>query len=114
MAVPYKDLHTPTTRVLLSDSREEYHLVKITSFIAAVISSIAPLAFADPIKDIGAHIPVEDYHYGMQLDVASVLQRTDNSNKSGVVPTILVYRDSQGEVHKMRYLEWGGKTQQNS
>lgn len=51
-----------------------------------------------------------DYHYGMQLDVASVLQRTDNSQKSGVVSSVMVYRDSQGEVHKVRYLEWGGRS----
>ena len=87
--------------------------MKIASIVTAIISSIAPLAFADPVKQIGANVQTVDYHYGMQLDIASVLQRTDNSDKSGVVPTILVYRDSQGEVHKVRYLEWGGKTNQN-
>ncbi|WP_068825708.1 DUF2790 domain-containing protein [Pseudomonas sp. BMS12] len=87
--------------------------MKIASIVSAVISSLAPQVFADPVKDIGAHIPAVDYHYGMQLDIASVLQRTDNSDKTGVVPTIVIYRDSLGEVHKLRYLEWGGKTNQN-
>ncbi len=87
--------------------------MKIASFVTAMISSIAPLAFADPVKEIGAHVPAVDYHYGMQLDIAQVLQRTDNSDKSGVVPTVVVYRDSRGEVHKLRYLEWGGKSNQN-
>ncbi|WP_252273866.1 DUF2790 domain-containing protein [Pseudomonas subflava] len=85
--------------------------MKIASFVSAVISSIAPLAFADDaVTQAGAGVPVVDYHYGMQLDVASVLQRTDNSQKSGVVSSVMVYRDSQGEVHKVRYLEWGGRS----
>lgn len=84
--------------------------MKIASLVSAVISSIAPLAFAEDAGKIGHGVPVVDYHYGMHLDVASVLQRTDNSGKSGVVPSILVYRDSQGEVHKVRFLEWGGRS----
>ncbi|WP_394559258.1 DUF2790 domain-containing protein [Aquipseudomonas alcaligenes] len=84
--------------------------MKIASIVSALISSIAPLAFADDAGKIGAGVPVQDYHYGMQLDVASVLQRTDNSQKTGVVPSVMVYRDSQGEVHKVRYLEWGGRS----
>ncbi|VXC61124.1 conserved exported hypothetical protein [Pseudomonas sp. 8Z] len=87
--------------------------MKIATVVSAVISSLAPMAFAEDVGKAGHGIPVENYHYGMQLDVASVLERTDNSGKSGVVPTIMVYRDSQGELHKVRYLEWGGKSSQN-
>jgi hypothetical protein len=43
----------------------------------------------------------------MEIDVKRVLQRTDTSNKTGVVPVTLVYEDSKGEVHKIRFLEWG-------
>ncbi|MGP0175120.1 DUF2790 domain-containing protein [Pseudomonas sp. NCHU5208] len=86
--------------------------MKIATFVSAVISSLAPMAFADDTGKAGHGLAVENYHYGMQLDIASVLERTDNSNKSGVVPTIMVYRDSQGELHKVRFLEWGGKTSQ--
>jgi len=49
----------------------------------------------------------------MQLDIDQVLQRTDNSRKSGVVPSVMVYRDSQGEVHAVRFVEWGGLSNQN-
>lgn len=87
--------------------------MKIATLVSAVISSLAPVAFADDTGKVGHGIPVENYHYGMQLDVASVLERTDNSGKSGVVPSIMVYRDSQGELHKVRFLEWGGKASQN-
>ena len=48
--------------------------MKIASLVSAVISSIAPLAFAEDAGKIGHGVPVVDYHYGMHLDVASVLQ----------------------------------------
>jgi len=55
----------------------------------------------------GAHVSAVEYHYGMEIDVQRVLQRTDTSDKTGMVPVILVYEDSEGEVHKIRFLEWG-------
>ncbi|MOA53054.1 hypothetical protein D3C78_1764520 [compost metagenome] len=44
----------------------------------------------------------------MEIDVQKVLHRTDTSQLTGVVPVTLVYEDSDGEVHKVRFLEWGG------
>ncbi|MNW21297.1 hypothetical protein D3C71_2221310 [compost metagenome] len=44
----------------------------------------------------------------MEIDVKRVLQRTDTSDKTGVVPVTVVYEDSKGEIHKIRFLEWGG------
>ena len=46
----------------------------------------------------------------MEIDVQKVLQRTDTSQQTGVVPVTLVYQDSEGELHKIRFLEWGGST----
>ncbi|TBU88273.1 DUF2790 domain-containing protein [Phytopseudomonas dryadis] len=83
--------------------------MKIASVVTAVLSSLAPAVFAaDITRQPGAGLPVEDYHYGMKVDVQKVLFRTDVSDKTGVVPVIMVYTDSQGETHKMRFLEWGG------
>ncbi|MCQ4272018.1 MULTISPECIES: DUF2790 domain-containing protein [Pseudomonas] len=87
--------------------------MKIASVISTVISSFAPFAFATDAQP-GSDIPPVDYQYGMQLDVKQVLHRTDNTGKTGVVPTIMVYQDSKGEVHKIRFLEWGGKTSEQS
>ncbi|WP_437882910.1 DUF2790 domain-containing protein [Pseudomonas sp. LRF_L74] len=84
---------------------------KIASFVSAIITSAAPFAFADASRP-DAGVPTVDYHYGMNLDIDKVISRTDNSSQQGVVPSILVYRDSQGEVHKVRFLEWGGKSSQ--
>lgn len=86
--------------------------MKIASIVSAVISSLAPMAFADDIGKPGAGVAAVDYHYGMQLDIQKVLHRTDNSDKTGVVPTVVVYQDADGDVHKVRFLEWGGKTSQ--
>jgi hypothetical protein len=74
-----------------------------------VISSLAPSVFdQNGLQEPGAHVSAVDYHYGMEIDVKQVLRRTDTSDKTGVVPVTLVYLDSQGEVHKLRFLEWGG------
>ena len=87
--------------------------MKTTAILSAVIASLSPLAFADQAAPVGTGVPVVDYHYGLHLDIAQVLQRTDNSAKTGVVETVMTYRDSQGEVHKLRYLELGGQSNQN-
>ena len=87
--------------------------MKLASVVSAVISSLAPMAFAqDAIKNPGADLPVTEYHYGMSLDVDKVLHRTDNSGKVGIVPAYMVYQDHNGETHKVRFLEWGGSTSQ--
>jgi hypothetical protein len=83
--------------------------MKLAAFVSAVLASAAPFAFADVKEEPGADLPAEDYHYGMNLDVHQVLYRTDNSGKVGVVSTVMVFADSQGELHKVRFLEWGGR-----
>ncbi|MCY1544739.1 hypothetical protein D9M68_806400 [compost metagenome] len=50
---------------------------------------------------------VEHYHYGMELDIAKVLSRSDISNDCGVVPAYLVYEDHQGKVHRLEYMVFG-------
>ncbi|WP_325435667.1 DUF2790 domain-containing protein [Pseudomonas nitroreducens] len=87
--------------------------MKLASVVSAVISSLAPMAFAqDAIKNPGADLPVTEYQYGMSLDVDKVLHRTDNSGKVGIVPAYMVYQDHEGQTHKVRFLEWGGSTSQ--
>lgn len=83
--------------------------MKIAAAVTAVLSSLAPSVFAaEANREPGAGLPVVEYHYGMSVDVQKVIYRTDNTSKSGVVPVVLVYEDSKGEVHKMKFLEWGG------
>ncbi len=87
--------------------------MKMASVVSALLSSLAPSVFAqDGIQNQnhGAALPAVDYHYGMEIDIQKVLHRTDTSDKTGVVPVTLVYEDSEGEVRKLRFLEWGGTT----
>lgn len=85
--------------------------MKIASVVSAVLSSLAPSVFAQDIyQEPGSGIPVVDYEYGMELDVHRVLSRTDTTHRVGVVPVTMVYEDSKGELHKIRFLEWGSHT----
>ncbi|PMZ87062.1 MULTISPECIES: DUF2790 domain-containing protein [unclassified Pseudomonas] len=82
--------------------------MSMATIVSAVISSLAPSVFdQNSLQEPGAHVSAVDYHYGMDIDVKQVLQRTDTSHKTGVVPVTVVYLDSQGELHKIRFLEWG-------
>ncbi|MGF6092342.1 DUF2790 domain-containing protein [Pseudomonas sp. 18173] len=83
--------------------------MNIATVVSAVISSLAPSVFdQNGLQEPGAHVSAVEYHYGMEIDVKRVLQRTDTSDKTGMVPVTLVYEDSEGEVHKIRFFEWGG------
>ncbi|MNE66335.1 hypothetical protein D3C80_1618780 [compost metagenome] len=50
---------------------------------------------------------VEQYHYGMELDIAKVLSRSDIPNVCGVVPAYMTYEDHQGQVHRLEYVVFG-------
>ena len=50
---------------------------------------------------------VEQYTYGMKLDVAHVISTTDISNVCGVVPAQMTYEDSQGQRHTVEYQVMG-------
>lgn len=91
----------------------ERHKMKFAAFNTTLLAVLAPLAIASEKAPATPKVEVQEYQYGMQLDIDQVLQRTDNSRKSGVVPSVLVYRDSQGEVHAVRFMEWGGLSSQN-
>ena len=83
--------------------------MSMATIVSAVISSLAPSVFDhNSLHEPGAQISAIEYHYGMNIDVKRVLQRTDTTDKTGVVPVTVVYEDSKGEIHKIRFLVWGG------
>ncbi|GGK10060.1 DUF2790 domain-containing protein [Pseudomonas matsuisoli] len=85
--------------------------MKISKAVSAFIASLAPFAFAEgPADKVGQGLPAVKYQYGMKLDVEQVLYRTDNSDKIGVAPTEVVYRDTSGALHKIQFMEWGGRS----
>lgn len=50
---------------------------------------------------------VERYEYGMELDVARVIQPAEVPNTCGVEPVQMVYEDHQGQRHTLEYLVAG-------
>jgi hypothetical protein len=86
--------------------------LKLTALIAALISATA---FAgEPTRSSANEPAAVDFKYGMHLKIDRVVSRTDNSQKEGVVPAELVYLGKDGKLHKVRFLELGGRTSQNS
>ena len=55
-----------------------------------------------------AQVPIETYHYGMKLDIARVLSISDTSQVCAVVPSVMHYEDSKGELRALEYLIHGG------
>lgn len=53
-------------------------------------------------------IPDETYHYGMKLDIARVLYISDSSQVCAVVPSVMQYEDSKGQLRALEYLVHGG------
>lgn len=57
--------------------------MNIATVVSAVISSLAPSVFdQNGLQEPGAHVSAVEYHYGMEIDVKKVLQRTDTSDKT--------------------------------
>lgn len=47
--------------------------------------------------------PIERYDYGMPLDIERVLSVTPVPATCGVVPLVMLYRDSAGRLHRLQY-----------
>ncbi|MCO6055649.1 DUF2790 domain-containing protein [Pseudomonas sp. MOB-449] len=50
---------------------------------------------------------IEKYHYGMELDIARVIYRSEIPDACGVVPAYMTYEDHQGKVHRLEYVVFG-------
>lgn len=81
--------------------------MKATIALAVAVLSLAPSAFASTSNY--AHLEPVQYSYDTKLDVAKVISLTDVSHERGVVPVTMVYKDSQGDVHKVQFLQLGGQ-----
>jgi len=51
-----------------------------------------------------SQVKVEPYHYGMYLDIASVISTTVPADKCNAAPVTMIYRDSDGRVKGVEYL----------
>lgn len=50
---------------------------------------------------------LEDYRYGMKLDVAKLVYSTPGVRHCGNVQSMMSYEDSKGDLHMVRYLVEG-------
>ncbi|WP_339487255.1 DUF2790 domain-containing protein [Pseudomonas sp. EL_65y_Pfl2_R95] len=81
--------------------------MKASIALAVALLSLTPVAFASTTS-VAKVDPVQ-YQYGNELDVAKVISLTDVSQERGVVPVTMVYQDSEGDVHKVKFLQLGGQ-----
>jgi hypothetical protein len=86
---------------------EEVIIMKYTIATALLVSAFATGAFAADSRSAQDNIPVEEYHYGMKVDVAKVIsiEETDTNDLNNAEPATMVYQDHQGNLHKLQYLE---------
>lgn len=67
-------------------------------FLGAVAQADEPSQPAEP--------PVQDYRYGMQLDVKRVI-RSPDMDFCGIREVEMLYEDSHRQRHRLRYPVWG-------
>ncbi|WP_286955760.1 DUF2790 domain-containing protein [Pseudomonas sp. UBA7233] len=86
---------------------EEVIIMKYAIATALLASAFATGAFAADSRSAQDNIPVEQYHYGMKIDVAKVIsiEKADTNDLNNAEPATMVYQDHQGNVHKLQYLE---------
>lgn len=79
------------------------------AFALLALAGLSAFALAEePVESAVAGEPViEQYHYGMQLDIAKVLSRSEVPDVCGVVPAYMTYEDHQGKVHRLEYMVFG-------
>jgi hypothetical protein len=87
----------------------------VTASVGAMASGGSPLnqrleqaaeaATSHYAQDAGKPMPqLEDYRYGMKLDVAKLVYSTPGVQHCGNVQSMMSYEDSQGDLHMLRYL----------
>lgn len=60
------------------------------------------LAFAGAALAVPENPPAQDYHYGQRLDIQRVVQPPD-LNFCGIREVEMLYEDSAGRLHRLRY-----------
>jgi len=69
--------------------------------------SCVSLAGEQPLANEQEQANVEQYQYGMDLDVARVIKSAEVPNTCNVEPVQMVYEDHQGKRHTLEYLVAG-------
>ncbi len=57
--------------------------------------------------------PVMDYKYGMKLDIANVIRTSRDTPACKVIPQLMTYEDSSGNLNTVKYQVMGTCRSQN-
>lgn len=79
------------------------------ALLVLALSSLCATAMADEVPtDVAQQQPVvEEYTYSTHLDIAKVISMSEIPNVCEVVPAKMVYDDSKGQRHILRYSVMG-------
>ena len=79
------------------------------SLLVLALSSLCVTAMADEIPtDVAQQqVPVEEYTYSTDLDIAKVISMSEVPEVCEVVPARMEYEDSHGQRHILQYRVMG-------
>ncbi|WP_248764600.1 DUF2790 domain-containing protein [Pseudomonas protegens] len=79
------------------------------ALLVLALSSLCVTAMADEIPTDVAHqqVPVEEYTYSTDLDIAKVISMSEVPEVCEVVPARMEYEDSHGQRHILQYRVMG-------
>lgn len=77
------------------------------ALLVLVLGGLCSAAMADEVAQAAEQIPVEQYNYSQQLDIAHVISMSEVPNVCKVVPARMTYEDSQGHRHILEYRVMG-------
>ncbi|WP_081818601.1 DUF2790 domain-containing protein [Pseudomonas sp. PH1b] len=79
------------------------------ALLVLALSSLCVTAMADEIPTDVANqqVPVEEYTYSTDLDIAKVISMSEVPEVCEVVPARMEYEDSQGQRHILQYRVMG-------
>lgn len=83
--------------------------MKSISMAAILLIGIVGYAIADEDTSVSneSAIPVEQYSYSTELDIAKVVSMSSIPDLCEVVPARMVYEDSHGKRHVLEYRVMG-------
>ncbi|MGF6693270.1 hypothetical protein M2318_003347 [Metapseudomonas resinovorans] len=81
--------------------------MKALALLALAGMSAFVLAEEPAENAVAGGTAIEQYRYGMELDIARVISKSEIPDVCGVVPAYMTYEDHQGKVHRLEYVVFG-------
>ncbi len=79
------------------------------AFALLALAGMSAFALAEESAEsaVAAAPAIEQYHYGMEMDIARIISRSEIPDVCGIVPAYMTYEDHQGKVHRVEYMVFG-------